>query len=177
MKGRLLVTGFGPFGQVESNPSEALAKRVDAPHQVLEVSFSQVDDFFDKLDRQSFDVLLMLGLARGRQRMTPEFFARNAVGSVLDVAGESRFGLIDPGFPLLLNSTLWTATIVADWTVELPVRASFDAGSYVCNYMYFRALEQLPDKAVGFLHVPATDQVCIDEQEKTLAMMIDRMDA
>jgi pyrrolidone-carboxylate peptidase len=114
----------------------------------------------------------MLGVAAARHRLTPEFFARNAIGKAKDVCGESRFGIIDANFPLLMTGTLWTAPEVAEWTMELPVQASFDAGSYLCNYLYFRALERFPNKEIGFLHVPGEDKLPLEEQKKTLDKVI-----
>jgi pyroglutamyl-peptidase len=172
MNSRLFVTGFGPFGTVTANPSQLLAESYDGPKQILDVSFAAVDDFVREIDQSSFDTLLLIGVASGRDRLTPEFFARNSIGKTKDVCGESRFGEIDANQPLLLEGTLWRSDQVAEWTMDMPVRASFDAGNYLCNYVYFRALENLPSKHVGFLHVPPVEKVSFEEQKATLKRII-----
>lgn len=142
------------------------------PHAVLEVSYAAVDRFLAELAPDSFEVLLMMGVARGRDRLTPEFYARNFMGKSPDVAGEIRFGPIDEGGSLLLPTTLWTAGSVADWTCCYPIRASLDAGEYLCNYMCYRALASFPTKRVGFLHVPDPEKLPLDEQAKVLSVIL-----
>ena len=61
----ILVTGFGSFGEVIENPSAALAASSGCSYEVLEVSFEAVDQFLERLDRGSFDKLLLLGVAQG----------------------------------------------------------------------------------------------------------------
>jgi pyrrolidone-carboxylate peptidase len=48
--------------------------------------------------------------------------------------------------------------------VSSVVTASVDAGSYLCNYLLYRALLRFPEKRIGFLHVPAFSVVPFEEQ-------------
>ena len=45
-------------------------------------------------------------------------------------------------------------------------------GVYLCNYIFFRALQAFPDKRVGFLHVPPVNAVPIEEQHRMLARVV-----
>jgi pyroglutamyl-peptidase len=157
----MLVTGFGPFLGHESNPSGILAEEVGG--LVLEVSYRAVDAFLDGLDPASFDTCLAIGLsAKGREPVI-ETVGRNWVGSVPDVTGMvCGPGVIEPAGPPALASTLVTSAVTA----------SVDAGSYLCNYVLYRALRRFPEKRIGFLHVPAFSVVPFEEQIIVLRAII-----
>lgn len=167
-----LVTGFGPFGSVTDNPSGRLAEGSGRPHKVLEVAYEAADAFLAGLDESGFDTLLMLGVATSRTRITPELFARNWRGEVPDVRGTAGGGPIEEGQPLLLESTLWNAHLLAELEVSLDLYQSLDAGSYLCNYLYYRALRHLPAKRVGFLHVPPFERIPQERQAEVLAKIL-----
>jgi pyroglutamyl-peptidase len=169
MSERTLVTGFGPFLDVTDNPSAKLAEALDRPHKILEVSFQAAEDFLSGLDLGKFDRLLMIGVAQGRAHLCAELFARNSYGSVSDVLGNVRSGVIEEGQPLLLESTLFSNEALAQVLVDRPhTRVSLDAGSYLCNFTYFKALTAIPQKQIGFLHVPPFEKVAFEEQMETV---------
>lgn len=171
---RTFITGFGPFGSIIENPSSKLAALARRPHKVLEVAYAAVDDFLSGLDGESFDRLLMLGLASGRDRITPELYARNVIGKSKDVRGKSRPGYIEAGSPLLLESTLWTPEVTSEIVAFDPLtKISMDAGTYLCNYIEYQALRRFPKKLVGFLHVPTEDRVSLDMQAASLGRILD----
>ncbi|MCW5943038.1 MAG: tRNA (adenosine(37)-N6)-threonylcarbamoyltransferase complex ATPase subunit type 1 TsaE [Fimbriimonadaceae bacterium] len=161
---RTIVTGFGPFGGVARNPSAWLAERSGRPHRVLEVSFCAVDAFLADLDPDSFDRLLMLGLAAGETdpRLRLESRAVNRVGKTPDVAGVvAGPGPIDPFAPPQRRANLFIDRLAMDterW------RVSVDAGDYLCNYALFRALGAFPDRRIGFVHVPPEATWPLDNQ-------------
>lgn len=158
----LLITGFGPFGSVSQNPSGLLALSHSA-HHILEVSFAAVDRFIASRPWEAFDQLLLMGVADAEPRFRLERAARNYVGAVPDVRGVCLGpGQIDPSAPSALYSTLWTGPLLEAegefW------RASDDAGSYLCNYLFFRALQYSSGCRVGFLHVPLLEAVPLETQ-------------
>ena len=169
---RTLVTGFGPFGTVTDNPSGHLAENCGRPFQILEVAYDAADAFLAELSPEGFDTLLMLGVASTRDRIKPELFARNGCGEVPDVRGKSTTGSIEEGQPLLIESTLWNAHLVADLAVSVGLFASMDAGSYLCNYLSYRAIRRFPQKRVGFLHVPSFEKVPQGEQAEVLEKVL-----
>lgn len=163
---RVLATGFGPFGGFEDNPSAWIAERLGVSACILEVSFQAVDEFVTSVDADSFDVLLMLGVAGDAKKMRIERVARNAIGDYPDVRGERRGDSpIDPQSPQHLSSTLW-APDSADLDDRL--EDSIDAGDYLCNYGLYRALQKFEGKQVGFLHV-APDEVMPKEAQLEVA--------
>ena len=172
-----LVTGFGPFGHVAENPSGRLAEGCGRPFRVLEVAYEAVDLFLEGLNPEGFDTLLMLGVAVGRTHVTPELYARNWKGETADVRGVSIPGPIEETEPLLLSSTLWNAHLVAELSVHPGVFASMDAGSYLCNYLSYRALRRFPQKRVGFLHVPPIERISLERQAETLSEILTAVEA
>jgi pyroglutamyl-peptidase len=173
MQERTLVTGFGPFLNVEDNPSARLAAALNRPHRVLEVSYEAVDAFIGELDPNSFDRLLMMGVASERAHLCPELFARNVYGSTSDVSGSVRTGSIRPREPLLLNTTLFTESALASLLIANPqMRVSMDAGAYLCNFAYYQALTAFKDKRVGFLHVPHFDRIPFETQAQAIESLL-----
>jgi pyroglutamyl-peptidase len=173
MPERTLVTGFGPFLDVTDNPSAQLAEKLGLPYHVLEVSYEAVEEFLANLDASSFDRLLMLGVAKGRAHLCAELFARNTYGSVLDTSGNARSGAIDESQPLLLESTLFGAESLAQVLSTHPnLRTSLDAGAYLCNFTYFKALARFPSKRVGFLHVPDFEKISFEEQLEVIRAVL-----
>ncbi|MHB8637165.1 MAG: pyroglutamyl-peptidase I family protein [Fimbriimonadaceae bacterium] len=164
---RVFVTGFLPFGTVADNPSAALASACGVPHRVLEVSWDAVDAWLATGEPDHYDVLIHLGFAP-RRHVTPELFARNVIGPTPDVRGVMREGCIEADGPTVVGSTLWTPTLLAGLISDPSLKVSEDAGAYLCNYLGYRALRRFPDKLIGFVHVPAFDQILEVEQLRVL---------
>ena len=171
---RTFVTGFGAFKSIAENPSATLAESSGRPHTVLEVSYQAVDEFISSLCTDSFDRLLMIGVAAKRDRLTPELFARNMIGPDADVRGYAPLGYIEPMAPLLLESTLWTPEVLSEIVIYDPhTKVSMDGGDYLCNYIGYRALAAFPEKRVGFLHIPTPEHLPMQEQQRVLQMMLE----
>jgi Pyrrolidone-carboxylate peptidase (N-terminal pyroglutamyl peptidase) len=168
----VLVTGFGPFQGFTANPSETLAKAAGHHHAVLEVSYDAVDDFFNRLDPDSFDVLLMLGLHGSTTVMRLEVLAHNWIGSTRDVRGEAPTGFVQDGPPILAG-TLWRSLPLDHLLEKEPLCLSYHPGSYLCNYIYYRALCLFPEKRVGFLHVPEEKALPLRRQTRALSALLD----
>lgn len=164
------MTGFGAFGAFATNPSAQLAAGSGCRHEVLEVAFEAVDAFLQGLDPVSFDALLLLGVAGKADRMRVETVARNRIGAAPDVRGVVQGpGPVDPAAPPLLAATLWPPELLADTSCR---EASVDAGDYLCNYVFFRALQAFPQGRVGFLHVPPVEALPIETQQAELEKVI-----
>ena len=166
---RVVIAGFGPFPGAPSNPSghlaTALARRrrpalagVEITSHVFATAYNAVDRDLPKLLARKPDVILIFGLAGRRRDVCVETRARNARSILFpDVSGwRPKRAVIEPGqraltgnapFPRLLNALRQTA---------LPARLSRDAGAYLCNYAYWRALRHVRDgrPLVQFVHIP-----------------------
>ena len=172
---RLLLTGFGSFGPVTSNPSERLILhfRANAPGDilletmVLPVSYSNgaepvVRLLYDaELERRPFFAVLMLGVAAGSEVWRLERYGRNFRGDRRDSDGYSpEAGPLISGAPDCLSSSLPIESLynrLCD--KKIPAAISDSAGDYLCNALLFTILNALSNcgslAKAGFIHVPA----------------------
>ena len=166
----VLVTGFGPFPGNPVNPSGALAQALAASRRpeftgvrriahIFETSYAAVDrDLPQLLDRHRPDIVLLFGLAARTPFVRIETRARNAVSlRAPDVDGKRRKEReIVLGAPMSLASRVPLGRIIeAARAARADVRLSHDAGDYLCNYTYWRALAaSRSGTLVQFVHIP-----------------------
>jgi pyrrolidone-carboxylate peptidase len=142
----MTVTAFGPFGTFKVNPSEVLGRAlVGDKLVVLPVSFGAVDEFLATLPVQTTK-LLMLGVAAGAKQLRLERMATDQIGSVSDIDGANR---MREG-SMSARGTLFNGLSAGDFWMD-----SDDAGSYLCNYVYYEVNKLHPKIASGFIHVPS----------------------
>jgi pyroglutamyl-peptidase len=167
MRLKVLLTGFGPFPGAPFNPSAALAKQLARRRRpalaelirvahVFSTRYAAVDRDLPRLLAQRPDIVLMFGLAARTRYLRIETRARNAVSVLLPDAG-GRFtqtGVIARGKPAALHGNAPAQALLhAARSAGVPARLSRDAGRYLCNYAYWRALEQ-SETLVQFVHIP-----------------------
>jgi pyroglutamyl-peptidase len=167
---RVLITGFGPFPGAPFNPSaalaEALARRrrpalagIERATHVFATTYASVDRDLPKLFAQKPDIVLMFGVAGRRRHLCIETRARNAVSLLFPDASGHRpqHGAIGLRGPAALKGNAPFASLAgATRGCAFPARLSRDAGRYLCNYVYWRALERLRGRPplVQFVHIP-----------------------
>lgn len=153
---RVLLTGFGPFGEVVSNPTERLARRFGG--LVLPTSFARAPHLLSE-NLAGRDFLLMLGVAESAEEFRVETLGRNLdEARIADVDGAQPRGIIVEGAPEVLPVTVDAARMCAAITATgSPASLSLSAGAYVCNHVLFSTLHALSGAPLraGFLHVPA----------------------
>src|SRR3954451_23103892 len=151
----VLITGFGRFPGAPFNPSaplaRALAKRkrpafadIRRAVHIFETSYAAVDRDLPKLiARHKPDIVLMFGLAARTPFVRIETRARNAVSILFpDVSGFRPIDrAITAGKPPLQGPARFAPLLGAARGSGAPPRRSRDAGRYLCNYVYWRALE------------------------------------
>jgi pyroglutamyl-peptidase len=162
---RVLITGFGPFPGAPFNPSAALAKAlarrrrpalagIERATHIFATTYASVDRDLPKLLAQKPDIVLMFGVAGQRRQLCIETRARNAVSLLFpDASGHRpRHGVIKLHGPAALTGNAPFARLAG----AAGTRLSRDAGSYLCNYVYWRALEQVRGTRplVQFVHIP-----------------------
>jgi pyroglutamyl-peptidase len=164
----ILITGFGRFPGAPFNPSGPLARAVAKRQRpafadvqrvlhIFETSYAAVDrDLPMLLAKHKPDIVLMFGLAGRTPFVRIETHARNA-RSVLfpDVTGfrpDER--AIVPREPARRGrAPFWRLLGAA--RAKAPARLSRDAGRYLCNYVYWRALEASRSGTLAqFIHIP-----------------------
>ncbi|WEK13957.1 MAG: pyroglutamyl-peptidase I [Candidatus Microbacterium phytovorans] len=176
----LLLTGFEPFGGDRANPSGDAVREVattwSGPEEliveVLPVTFAGAARRLRELiGIHRPDVVLATGLAGGRAAIGVERIAVNLVDArIPDNAGAQPID--EPsiaGAPPAAFATVPVKAIAARIReAGIPAEVSHSAGTFVCNHVFFTALDAVPDGAVaGFLHVPwATGQAPAAEPDR-----------
>ena len=167
---RVVLAGFGPFPGMPFNPSAALVKALARRRRpafadvvisthVFATRYAAVDQDLAELAAQKPDVVLMFGVARRRRYLGIETRARNAQ-SVLypDASGHrpARATIAHDEGGALRGSAPFARLLGAVRPSGFPARLSRDAGRYLCNYAYWRALERARETAmlVQFIHIP-----------------------
>ena len=169
---RVLITGFGPFPGEPYNPTQALVKRllrlrrpafsdVELSGHIFPVTYKAVDrELPQALAKHRPQALLMFGLAGRTAHVRVETRARNAVTLLWPDAAQTRVrkGSIGAG-PDAMRFGPHTAKLLrVARATGIDARASRDAGSYLCNYLSWRAIEASCDDAgprlAAFVHVP-----------------------
>lgn len=163
---KLLLTAFEPFGGELVNSTmeilKGLSPRADVLRAVLPVTFAGAEAALTALiDGERPDIVLSLGQAGGRDRLTIERVALNLDdASIPDNAGAMPQDVpIRPGGENALFSTLPVKRLVRRvQDAGVPAAISNTAGTFVCNHVLYTALwlgkTSCSELRAGFLHVP-----------------------
>lgn len=182
---KLLITGFDPFGGAESNPSElavgllpghvggfAITKRI-----VPTVYGEAISQTLAAAEDLAPDVILCIGVAVGRDAVTPERVALNLRDArIPDNAGNQPIDEpVVPGAPTAYLATVPLKTMVqAISDAGLPARISNTAGTFVCNDLFYGLCHRFAgtQTQVGFIHVPDTDVLSVTQIAQALEAAI-----
>jgi pyroglutamyl-peptidase len=169
---RILITGFGPFPGAPYNPTQPLVARllrlrrpaladVELAGHIFPVTYNAVDrQLPDLLARKQPQALLMFGLASRTPYVRVETRARNAVTTLWPDADHAKIrkGSIAGGADAMMFGPHTARLLRAALGTGIDARASRDAGSYLCNYLSWRAIEATCDdtgpRLAAFVHVP-----------------------
>lgn len=168
---RILITGFGAFPGAPFNPSAALARALSRRRRpaladvvlsvhIFPTAYVAIDRDLPKLLQARPDLVLMFGLAARRKAVCVETRARNAISVLFPDADGFRpaGGAIAKKGPAALRGRAPFQHLVgAARTAGGSARLSRDAGRYVCNYAFWRALALAGGNGplVQFVHIPA----------------------
>ena len=162
----LLITGFGPFPGMPVNPSAALARRLERSSRlrlalgralrvrVLDTTYDAIETQLAPALAEAPTAVLMLGVASRARRIRVEARACNRASRFHpDASGRASARLaLDPDGPPARHAALAAQALAVLRRHGLAADRSRDAGRYLCNASYFRALaEPCP---VLFVHIP-----------------------
>jgi len=169
---RILLTGFGPFPGAPYNPTQPLVSRlrrlrrpalaeVELASHIFPVTYTAVDRELPlALAKHKPHALLMFGLAGRTEYLRVETRARNAVTMLWPDAAQarSRKGSIAGGADAQRFGPHTAKLLRAAKATGIDARASRDAGSYLCNYLSWRASEAVETerglRLAAFIHIP-----------------------
>jgi pyroglutamyl-peptidase len=169
---RILVTGFGPFPGAPYNPTPPLVARllrlrrpalgdVELVGHIFHVTYATVDrELPELIARHRPHAILMFGLADRTAHVRIETRARNAVTTRFPDADRNRArkGSIAGGADARMFGPHTAKLLRAAEGTGVDSRPSRDAGSYLCNYLSWRAIEATErdngPALAAFVHVP-----------------------
>jgi pyroglutamyl-peptidase len=158
---KILVTGFKPFLGQNINPSEILSKELEAIFSsvtslILPVQFEKSFEALNlELNKNDYELVLMLGQASGRKKICLERFAMNWT----ETSHEDGAGVIWPtgqivqDQPMLLQTKIDIDSLLKK-NNDSNLTASTSAGNYVCNDLYYRMLLNRSNIKSIFVHLP-----------------------
>jgi pyroglutamyl-peptidase len=170
----ILVTGFEPFGGEAVNASWEAAKQLEswrcgecvAVARLLPCAYdASVKKLIREVEAIRPAALLMTGQAARRAVICVERFAHNLDDATApDNDSDLRRALrISRAAPEWLEASASASAIArAMKDAGIPARLSRNAGGFVCNHLYFGALQYLSDKRSAipavFIHLPVTPE-------------------
>lgn len=170
---RIAVAGFGPFPGVRRNPSaeivRAIAKsqRIRATGALLDTTvfptaYGAAKHELEKLLANSPDAIVLFGVAARTKHIRVETLARNRASlfypdSVRFVPAEPK--LVRDGAPRLHVRGPATRLRAAIRETGAEAELSINAGSYLCNAVFYQALAatagRKPAPLTFFVHIPS----------------------
>ena len=192
---RVLLTGFGPFGAHDVNPTEQIvnsfpslipiknpfgrgSSEVSVEKHVLSVDENGSQWAANELEDREWDAILHLGLCGECTTPRIEILAQNMLNmQIPDNSGRQEHNL-----PLGDGEDLQTPVPVKKWDFEqweFDIELSMNAGQYICNETYYRTLEALNKHKFAipclFLHLPSSEHMSIHDSIKLVRMMLAHM--
>jgi pyroglutamyl-peptidase len=171
---KILVTGFEPFGGETINASWEAAQKLEgwrhgdvvAAARLLPCAYdASVKTLISAIETLRPNALLMTGQAARRGVVCVERFAHNLDDATApDNDGALRRGLrISRAAPDWLEAAAPVRLIArAVNEAGIPARMSRNAGAFVCNHLYFGALQYLGETRSAipavFVHLPVTPE-------------------
>lgn len=191
-KKRLLITGFEPFGGERVNPAWEAVKQLPAfvggytlCKLTIPTIFGEAAQMvLDKAAKFQPNVILCVGLAGGRDAVTPERIAVNIRDArIPDNRGNQPDGepIVPEGPAAYFSTVPVKAMAEAIRAAHIPGNVSNTAGTYVCNDTLYTLLHHYAgtDTKVGFIHVPylpeqGSPSLCL---ERTVAALVAAIEA
>ena len=168
---KLLITGFDPFGGERVNPSWEAVKLLPDEVGGYVLCKLNIPTAFGEAARMVLetaaefrpDVILCVGVAGGRDAVTPERIAVNIRDArIPDNRGCQFHGeFCVPDGPAAYFATVPVERMAqAIRDAQIPGAVSNTAGTYVCNDTLYTLLHHYAGTAtrVGFIHVPQLPQ-------------------
>lgn len=184
---KILLTGYEPFGGEAINPALESVKQLHgqtiAGAQVVAAELPVVWDevlpkFIAALNEHQPDVVISVGQAGGRAKITPEYVGINLMNGK-DNAGDTKvFEPIVPEGPDAYFTNLPVVQMVeAMKAAHIPAAVSYTAGTYLCNYLAYAVRHHAVTNNLNlkscFIHIPYLPEQVIDKPTNTPSMPLE----
>ena len=175
----VLLTGFEAFLDHKTNPTIEIVNALKSPNidgMILPVEYEHAAKLVNThLETHTYDVVILLGLAANRSKISIEHHAIN----LMDAKSPDNRGLIkrmekiDHEGPEMTVTRLPFQSIIqiAEREKRL-IELSLSAGAYICNDVFYRVRIAHPELKVGFIHVPSEQTMPIASQIEHIQWII-----
>ena len=183
----ILVTGFQPFGGEKINPAWEAVRALPDTIAGANVVKLEIPVVFDSgADAVSAaidpDIVLCVGQAGGRAKITPEFVGINYRDArIPDNDGNQPHAekIVEDGPDAYFATLPVRAMTEAMNEAGIPAAVSYTAGTYVCNDVMYSMLHALatkhPNARGAFLHVPFATEQATKQPANTASLPIEIM--
>ncbi len=189
----IYLTGYGPFQTVKINPAQLVVedlynnklnleteKTKILYHQIFQVTTEYVDENKNKIfeyvkeqnnSKDTLHIIISYGVAENRENITLETLCEN---HIYDLLKDKRINENNPEY-FYSKAAIKTLVKGINKTNELYCKYSCDAGTYLCNYMYYSTVDNYKndDNVMSlFVHIPKIENCSIQENEKFFKCLI-----
>ncbi|EFI69976.1 pyroglutamyl-peptidase I [Lysinibacillus capsici] len=172
---KILVTGFEPFLDYKINPTMQIVEalngkkidRYDIVGRILSVDFQQsAEQLKQQIEEVKPQIIISLGLAGGRFKVTPERLAINVKDGEPDNNGYTPVDerIHEEGADAYLTNLPIRSMVNRLQAEGYPAEISNTAGTYLCNNIMYEGLayaQQYEGIRAGFIHIPASFELAI----------------
>ncbi|WP_421926386.1 pyroglutamyl-peptidase I [Lysinibacillus capsici] len=172
---KILVTGFEPFLDYKINPTmqiveELNGKKIDCYDivgRILSVDFQQsAEQLKQHIEEVKPQIIISLGLAGGRFKVTPERIAINVKDGEPDNNGYTPVDerIHEEGADAYLTNLPIRSMVNRLQAEGYPAEIPNTAGTYLCNNIMYEGLayaQQHEGVRAGFIHIPASFELAI----------------
>lgn len=204
---KVLLTAFEPFGGDTENASALVCGKIPAQTEhytavkrILPVEFAAGPAALKTaMQETNPDLVICLGQAGGRDKVTPEKVAINLMdGRIPDNCGfaPDEEPILPGGETAYFANVPVKQAVAAAREAGLPAAVSYTAGAYVCNAVFYTAMSEIAGAGEGtvnsrvrgdFIHVPYIKEqkdlpenqpaLSLEEAARTVAFLIEYMAA
>ena len=175
---RVLITGFDKFGGESTNPSSLCVNSLPDVIDNIEIKKVTLPTVFkdssrvleENIDSFSPNIVICVGQAGGRSKITPERIAINIDDArIPDNIGNSPIDeTIRKDGENAYFSTLPIKAIVDELNKNnIPSTISNTAGTFVCNHIMYESLyltsTKYPNIKAGFIHIPYIEEQVLNK--------------
>ncbi len=181
----VLVTGFEPYLEYTTNPTQEIATLLDGKEingisysgAVLPVDYTRLEDeLLRHINDARPSLIIGTGLAPGRAKISLEkiainyMFSKEPDNSGRKASGERIDRSLEDGIFSLLSVEKLSDLLNS---LNIPAEVSLSAGAYLCNYAMFIIVREARKLGIkgGFVHFPADTKLSSVLQDRSLPSM------
>lgn len=174
---KILLTGFEPFLAYSENPTGPIVTNLHDEiindyrviGKVLPVEFVKAGEKITALIKEHEpDIVVSLGIAGSRSKISPERIAINCMSGAKDNEGykPENEKIVEAGSDGLFTSLPIVEMVEHLKENQLPAEISNTAGTYVCNNVMYHSLHYIQEHNLqvksGFIHLPISHNLAVE---------------